>query len=86
MIQEHLPLIAGCLLGCWMLFVCVELVLLRRQLNKVDDLANALHVDLLKAEERINELTPKKSAKRLPPVPQRTAPATQVLGRHARAE
>jgi len=63
--------------GTGTIFVAVEVVLQARHLRKVDDLANALHEDLLSAEAEIAEL---RVRLRLPLKP---ITRTQPYGRHA---
>lgn len=78
------------LVSTLVIFVVWELLLLGRHVRKVDDLANALHEDLVTAEAEIAELKATQvrlnrlPGQRLPTV---TAPKlisdTQSYGRHA---
>ena len=76
--------------GLLVLLVLWELFSLGRHLGKVDELANALHVDLTKAEKKIELLMAERERRlpgqRLPTVEQpvvKLVGDTQFYGRHA---
>jgi hypothetical protein len=88
----HEPLFwVAVVFGTGVVFVAIEVVLMGRHLNKVDDLAHELHVDLTKAEGEIAELKAKLAGvlpgQRLRTMEQpvvKPVADTQSYGRHAR--